>query len=43
MIQTGTKLGRYEIRSKLGGGTEDTEIHRKVAFSKDGDHITRAV
>ena len=36
---TGTHLGRYEIRSKLGaGGTgevylaEDTRLHRKVAL-----------
>jgi len=38
-IETGTRLGRYEIRSKLGAGgmgevylAEDTLLHRKVAI-----------
>ena len=38
-IATGTKLGRYEIRSQLGKGgmgevylAEDTRLHRKVAL-----------
>jgi eukaryotic-like serine/threonine-protein kinase len=38
-IATGTKLGRYEIRSKIGAGgmgevylAEDTRLHRKVAL-----------
>src|SRR5438132_982652 len=38
-IATGTKLGRYEIRSKIGAGgmgevylAEDTELNRKVAI-----------
>jgi serine/threonine protein kinase len=37
--ETGTKLGRYEIRSKIGAGgmgevylAEDTRLHRKVAL-----------
>src|SRR5437660_6199531 len=38
-ITAGTKLGRYEIRSKIGAGgmgevylAEDTRLHRKVAL-----------
>src|SRR6266567_487585 len=38
-IAAGTKLGRYEIRSKIGEGgmgevylAEDTQLHRKVAI-----------
>ena len=38
-IAAGTKLGRYEIRSKIGAGgmgevylAEDGELHRKVAL-----------
>ena len=38
-IEAGTKLGRYEIRSKIGAGgmgevylAEDTQLHRKVAL-----------
>ena len=37
-VETGTKLGRYEIRSQLGAGrmgevylAEDTRLNRKVA------------
>jgi serine/threonine protein kinase/tetratricopeptide (TPR) repeat protein len=39
MIEEGTKLGRYEIRSKIGEGgmgevylAEDTKLHRRVAI-----------
>src|SRR5438876_4427139 len=38
-IETGSKLGRYEIRSQLGAGgmgevylAEDTRLHRQVAL-----------
>ena len=38
-LSEGTKLGRYEIRSKIGAGgigevylAEDTQLHRKVAL-----------
>src|ERR1700687_2516652 len=38
-IAAGTKLGRYEIRSKIGEGgmgevylAEDTQLHRKIAL-----------
>src|ERR1043166_7985318 len=38
-IQAGTKLGRYEIRSKIGEGgmgevylAEDVRLHRKIAL-----------
>jgi serine/threonine protein kinase len=37
MIPTGTKFGRYELRSQIGAGgmgevylAEDTSLHRKV-------------
>ena len=39
MLETGTKLGRYEIRSKIGAGgmgevylAQDTKLNRKVAL-----------
>ena len=42
MLDAGTKLGRYEIRSKLGEGgigevylAQDTKLDRKVAIKKD--------
>src|SRR5215813_12734992 len=45
MIPAGTKLGRYEVRSKIGEGgmgevylAEDTRLHRKVV-SPDGSRI----
>ena len=38
-LSAGTKLGRYEIRAKIGAGgmgevylAEDTQLHRKVAL-----------
>src|SRR5438876_5820110 len=38
-VSSGTRLGRYEIRSKIGAGgmgevylAEDTQLHRKVAL-----------
>jgi serine/threonine protein kinase len=38
-LATGTKIGRYEIRSKIGAGgmgevylAEDTQLHRKAAL-----------
>ncbi|MGI8838359.1 MAG: hypothetical protein ACR2H4_17220 [Pyrinomonadaceae bacterium] len=38
-LSAGTKLGRYEIRSKIGAGgmgevylAQDTELHRTVAI-----------
>src|SRR5713226_2071099 len=38
-MNAGTRLGRYEIRSKIGAGgmgevylAEDTQLHRKVAL-----------
>lgn len=38
-LSAGTRLGRYEMRSKIAEGgmgevylTEDTELHRKVAL-----------
>src|SRR6266851_4925556 len=39
MLEAGTRLGRYEIRSKIGAGgmgevylADDTRLHRKVAL-----------
>src|SRR5438876_11644649 len=39
LLSSGTKLGRYEIRSQIGAGgmgevylAEDTQLHRKVAL-----------
>src|SRR6185436_2134572 len=46
MLASGTKLGRYEIRSKIGEGgmgevylAEDTSLHRKVALKVLPDDI----
>lgn len=48
MIATGTKLGRYEIRSKVGEGgmgevylAEDTKLHRKVSLKFLSKRLTQ--
>ena len=48
MIEAGTKLGRYEIRSKIGAGgmgevylAEDTTLHRKVAIKLLASEVTQ--
>ena len=45
MINAGTKLGRYEIRPKIGEGrigevylARDTKLDRRVAHDKQDDY-----
>ena len=47
-VEAGTKLGRYEIRSKIGAGgmgevylAEDTQLGRKVAIKLLAEELTR--